>query len=300
MTYYQNNILKEHALFEKQFKFLKKHFFSRIEWARLKLSFKKLFLFQNIIKALRLRHYVDDKIQILKNKIRKIANFSTPTNKTEVRSFLETIKIIHRWISNFSEISCSLNKLTEKVDWKWNAPKQLTFEILRVKCCITFMMFEYDYFLPTHFYTDASLFEKRLMITQFQPQNNKLVKVPILYDSITLKLFEQKYYTYKREFYALIKFMIKYDYFCKHSRHRTVAHTDHKPLVEFLKTDCYESIYEHWADKLHRLNLEIAYISKRRNRIADGLSKTLFLDEECDSISEIKKALTAFEKKESA
>ena len=55
-----------------------------------------------------------------------------------------------------------------------------------------------------------------------------------------------------------------------------MIHTDHRPLVYFLKSDLHEGIYSYWANVLQRLNLYIQYIPRPRNKVADGLSKTLF------------------------
>ena len=118
LIFYQNNIMNEYFSFDDQFQFFKMHFFSRIEWTRLKLFFKKLFLFQNTIKILKFWHYVDEKIQILKNRVCKIVNFSILTDKTNVKTFFDTIDIIHRWISNFFEIEKLLIKFIEKIDWR--------------------------------------------------------------------------------------------------------------------------------------------------------------------------------------
>ena len=43
-----------------------------------------------------------------------------------------------------------------------------------------------------------------------------------------------------------------------------------------MKSDLHEGIYGHWADSLRRLNIEIKYIPGPRNKVADGLSRTLF------------------------
>jgi hypothetical protein len=75
MIFYQNDILDEHKLFQNQFTFLKNHFLSRIEWSKLKLSFKKLYLFQSTIKVLRITHIVKEEIKILSDQCEKIANF---------------------------------------------------------------------------------------------------------------------------------------------------------------------------------------------------------------------------------
>lgn len=71
-----------------------------------------------------------------------------------------------------------------------------------------------------------------------------------------------------------------------------VIHTDYKPLVNFLKSNIHEGIYRHWADKLRRLNIEIKYIPGKRNKVADGLSGTLFLEEGCFRIRLFKKQAT--------
>ena len=113
----------------------------------------------------------------------------------------------------------------------------------------------------------------------------KAVEVPIAYDSFTFASTRRKYPTYKRELYAVVTFVNKYDYLCKHPYYPAVVHTDHKPLTYFLSSDLHEGIYGHWADQLRRLNVTIKYIPGHRNKVADGLSRTLFQDPECSEDS---------------
>ncbi len=77
------------------------------------------------------------------------------------------------------------------------------------------------------------------------------------------------------------RFAKKYDYLCKHPYLPAIVHTDHKPLTHFLKSDLHERTYGHWADILRRLNLTIQYIPGPRNKVADGLSRTLFHASDC-------------------
>lgn len=235
----------------------------------------------------------------MENRIEKIAQFPTPKNKTGVRAFLKTIEIIKKWVSNFFEISRSLTRLTRKIEWKWIESEVLSFEILKVKCATTSFMFEYDYSLSAHFYEDASKFVCELIITQFQFQTKekKVVEVLILYDSIIFTKFETHYSIYKRELCALTKFVMKYDHFCKYPKLTVIVHTDHKPLIQFLRSNCHEGIYDHWADKLRRLNLKIQYISRRQNRVANELFRTLFSIENCTVNPNITKAWKSFSKK---
>ena len=298
LAYYQDDIMGGHGSFQEQLAFLRDHFFPRIEWARLRLSFKKLFLFQTSVRALGMQHHIGGRITILNERIEKIARFPVPEDKTGIRAFLGTIGITRRWVPNFSEISRPLTRLTGRAEWRWTEPEALSFEILKVKCATISSMFGYDYSLPAHFYTDASKYACGLAITQFQFQEEegKVIEVPVQYDSITFTSTEVRYPTYKRELCALTKFVIKYDHLCKHPRITAVIHTDHKPLVQFLKSDSHEGIYGHWADKLRRLNLEIQYIPGRRNRVADGLSRTLFLAEDCTADSNVIEAWRAISK----
>ena len=157
-----------------------------------------------------------------------------------------------------------------------------------------------DLNLVVHFYTDASGFGAGLAITQFQKPDTvdtsgtKDVEVPIVYNSFLLAPTRRKYPIYKRELYAIVTFVTKYDYLCKHPYLPAVVHTDHKPLVHFLTSDLHEGIYGHWADKLRRLNINIVYIPGHRNKIADALSRTIF-DSNCSdstAVHQLQKELT--------
>ena len=86
------------------------------------------------------------------------------------------------------------------------------------------------------------------------------LEVPTLFDSFMFTKTEQWCPTYKRELCALVRFCVKYDYLLRNLTLPGIIHTDHKPLVRFLKTDPHEGIYAHWATKLRELCLEIAYI----------------------------------------
>ncbi len=107
------------------------------------------------------------------------------------------------------------------------------------------------------------------------------MKVSILYDFFSWFVLQRKYSVYKKELCTIITFVKKYDYLCKHSYISVIVHTDHKLLTYFLKFNLHEKIYEHWVDKLHRLNLSIVYISDHRNKVADELSRTLFNSDDC-------------------
>ena len=109
-----------------------------------------------------------------------------------------------------------------------------------------------DLRLAVHFYTDASSYAVDLAITEFQDspsansaEKNQKVEVLIIYDSFAMPPSRQKYPIYKKELYAIVTFVTKYDYLCKHPYVPAVIHTDHRPLTHFLKSDLHEGIYGH-------------------------------------------------------
>ena len=170
-----------------------------------------------------------------------------------------------------TELAKPLNRLTGKVEWRWAEQEQLSFEILRIKCSAKTSIHGLDLVDTCHFYTDASLNGAGLCITQFrtparaytnQAGSGKLIEVPITYDTFAFSATQKLYPTYEKELYAIVKFVAKYDYLCKHPYNTSIIYTDHRPLVHFLKSDLHEGIYGHWADLLRRL-------------IADGLSRTV-------------------------
>lgn len=89
LIFYINDFFEGFRNFEEQYQFLRHHFLPRIEWAKLKLFFKKLKLFDESIKALEDTHTIDEFIQVLKDRIEKIVAWESPKDQTEVRSFLE-------------------------------------------------------------------------------------------------------------------------------------------------------------------------------------------------------------------
>ncbi len=144
-------------------------------------------------------------------------------------------------------------------------------------------MHEVNLKLPVHFYIDVSNQAAELAITQFQnaasigsDKEDSLIEIFIIYDLFSWNLTQRNYPTYKKKLCAIVTFLKKYDYLCKHSYQSIITHTNHRSLTHFIEADAHENVYDNWADKLRRLNVIIKYILRTRNKIANNLSKTLF------------------------
>lgn len=301
LTFYMDDFFGGFGDFEGLFVFLRDHFLPRIEWAKFRLSFKKLKLFMSSMKALGVMHSVGGYVHITPSQAEKIAKWPVPCDATGVRAFIGAVGITRRWVKNFMEISRPLTRLMGKVPWKWTESEQLSFKILRIKCATTVQMHGIDFSREFSFYTDASGYGGGLVITQNQHMpsdltKKKTVEVPILYDAFSLSRTQKLYLTYKKELCVLVRFAMKYDYICKHPYNTTTIHTDHRPLTRFLKSDLHEGIYGHWADQLRRLNVDIRYIPGPRNKVADALSRTIFPGDECCPSQKIRDALGELQK----
>ena len=261
------------------------HPVERIEWAKMKLLFKKLHLFIPKIRALGVDHIVGGEIKIIEERIRKIVEWPIPTNVRGVRAFLGSISITRRWVKNFAEMARPLTRLTGDTEWKWTESESLSFDLLRIKCAATVSMHGIDWSIQFHFYSDASGYAGGLVVTQFQvlPGYKKPAEVPILYDAFTFNQAERRYPTYKRELCAIVKFAVKHNHLLRNPDPKMygVLHTDHMPLVRFLESELHDGIYGHWVAKLRELNVKLQYIKGPRNKVADGLSRTIFRDEAC-------------------
>lgn len=238
----------------------------------------------NKIKALDVKHYVEGKLHVLSSQVETIAKWPESKNVKGVWEFLRAIRITHWWVKNFTEIVRLLNCLTDNVLWRWTQLKQLSFEILQIKCVTKVAMHGIDWSLVIHVYTDASGFTEGLVITQFQVVEGfkKSVKVSIIYDALTFSITEQKYQIYKWELCAMMKFIFKFQYLLCTSDCQVIIHTDHKLLIHFLNSSLHDRIYDHWAVKLQGLNIKIVHIKGSRNVIADDLSQTIFFKKDCE------------------
>ena len=276
-VFYMDDIFAGCKTFQEGYDYLEQHLLPRLLWSQLKLSFKKLKLFMDRIVALGIVHKAGGVLQVKPDRSEKIRKFPVPREPTDIRKFTGAVGITRRWIKNFSELCRPLSRLTGDVEWKWGHAEQVAFETIREKAAAVVDMHGWDFRLAVDMYTDASLYAAGCMITQRQNR----VQVPILFDSFTFTKPQRNYGVYKRELLAIVEFSRKHEHMLRGPETNTV-HTDHKPITFFLQCSHLEGIYARWACELRDLNIDIVYIPGEKNKAADALSRTIFLDEECN------------------
>jgi hypothetical protein len=292
IKFYFDDILSGHLDQFKAFEFLRDHFLPRVDWSMLKLSFKKLRLFQSEVTALGVTHQIHGIIKTKSSRSEKIQEFPTPSSIENIRQFLGTVGICRRWIKNFTEIARPMNKLLQKDQpWEWGSQQQASFQLIKDKGCEVIEMHGIDFSLPIRLYSDASKYGGGCLITQMQPAqpspgsstatstsaSPKLVEHPVLFDSFAFSASQLNYGTYKKELCAIVEFARKYHYLF-HAPEPSIILTDHKPLTFFIDSPLSEGIYARWASELQALHTKIEWIPGKKNSVADALSRTIFPD----------------------
>lgn len=88
LTFYVDDFFGGFPDVKSQFQFLHDHFLPRVAWAKVRLAFKKLKIFEEEIVALGVSYHVGGFMRIIPDRVKKIMDFPTPTSALEVKSFL--------------------------------------------------------------------------------------------------------------------------------------------------------------------------------------------------------------------
>ena len=83
---------------------------------------------------------------MISDKVTKINEWSVPSNKTELRSFLGLTGYYHHFIKDFAEKAFLLNKLTTKsISFEWQEIYQEAFEQVKKKLTLALILYKLNY-----------------------------------------------------------------------------------------------------------------------------------------------------------
>ena len=195
-----------------------------------------------------------------------VCNWSTPSDTSNLRSFLGLASYYRRYIHNFAEIAAPLHQLTNKgVKFEWTPSCQLAFNHLKQKLTEAPVL-AYPQFGPAAeqfiLQTDASANG----IGAVLEQGGRVVG----YASRTLSSAEKNYSVIQRECLAVIFALKQFRHYllgCKFS-----LLTDHAPL-QWLSSQKMEGLLARWALAFQEYNFTIVYRKGSENQNADALSR---------------------------
>ena len=212
--------------------------FQKLEEAGLKLKPLKCELFWR--QSAYLGHVISAKgVATDESKIEAIKNWPTPTNITEVQSFLGFMGYYHRFIPKFAQVAHPLHKHNigknagkKKAAIKWDSRCQQAFDDLKTLCTMAPILAYADFTKPFKLHADACGTGLGAVLYQTQEDGTKAV---IAYASRSLNKAESHYPAHKLEFLALTWAVV--EKFHKYLYGSTLdMYTDNNPLTYVLTT----------------------------------------------------------------
>ena len=239
----------------------------RLREAHLKLHPKKCQFFRKCIVFL--GHVISNSgVSTDPEKISSIVNWPTPTNVTELRSFLGLASYYRRFICRFAEVAAPLHRLQEKaISFQWSEQCNTAFETLKRRLSsapvLAFPRSSDTFILDT----DASEHGIGAVLSQ----NQHGVERVIAYGSRTLTKSERNYCVTRRELLALI-------YFLRHFRSYLlgrpfIVRTDHAALKWIQQFKEPEGQIARWLEYLQEFDFQTEYRPGKWHGNADALSR---------------------------
>ena len=240
---------------------------TRLREAHLKLHPKKCQFFRKCVAFL--GHVISsDGVSTDPAKISSIVHWPTPTNVSELRSFLGLASYYRRFILKFADVAAPLHRLQEKaVSFQWSEQCNSAFETLKRRLSsapvLAFPRSSDTFILDT----DASEHGIGAVLSQ----NQCGIERVIAYGSRTLTKSERNYCVTRRELLALV-------YFLRHFRSYLlgrpfVVRTDHAALRWIQQFKEPEGQIARWLEHLQEFNFQTEYRPGKCHGNADALSR---------------------------
>ncbi|KAI8485080.1 hypothetical protein Bbelb_371860 [Branchiostoma belcheri] len=204
--------------------------------------------------------------------IAKVQDWPTPSNQTDIRSFLGLASFYRKFVPAFATVAEPLVRLTDKHHtFQWNPACQSAFDTLKHQLTnpplLAFPDFASDFTLAT----DASTSGIGAVLTQTHGGTQRVVA----YASKTLSRTQRRWSTYDREFWAAV-------WAIRHFRpylygRNFILTTDHRPLLSCRDTPLGDGMAQgrrtRWAIELSTYQFTIKYRPGPTNTDADALSR---------------------------
>ncbi|KAK7574018.1 hypothetical protein V9T40_011209 [Parthenolecanium corni] len=222
-----------------------------------------------------LGHTIDkDGIRPTAEKVAALQQLPTPTNVSQLRSFLGSVTHFSRFIPNLQSKCHPLHRLLQaNARWQWTQSDQKIFDLLKTAITESTLLVHFDPALPLVITTDASEYGVGAVL-QHRFQDNTLR--PIAAASRTLTAAESNYKAIDREALAIMFAVKKFEDYIL-GRQFTLQ-TDHKPLERIFgpKSELPKlaaSCLARWSIELSAYNYELEHVQGRNNLVADMLSR---------------------------
>ena len=288
MTYsslliYLDDIIVYGKTFEVHLKHLEE-VLQRLKDANLKLNSKKCVFFQKEVSFL--GHLIsEDGVKTSPEKVKSIQEWPTPTNISELRSFIGLCSYLRRFIPEFSKICKPLHTLTEKGrKFEWTEKCEAAFKALK-QALISAPVLAFPDENGGEFILDADASNVALgsVLSQVQEDQEKV----IAYYSKCFSRTERKYCTTRKELLAIVS-SVKHFHTYLYGRHFTVR-SDHGSLRWLMNFSILEGQTARFIEFLSTYDFHVEHRSGVIHRNADAMSRRPCSDSNCKYCEKIER-----------
>ena len=246
---------------------------NRLEKYHIRVKPAKCEWFQTSVEYL--GHKVDaEGLHPTAQKLEAIENAPSPTNVTELKSYLGLLNYYGKFMPNLSTLLHPMNNLLGKdVSWKWDEACESAFIQSKEKLLQSQILAHYDVTKPLKLACDASAYGIGAVISHIMPNGEER---PIAFASRTLSSSEKNYAQIEREALSLIFGVRKFHKYL-YGRKFTLI-TDHKPLTTILNPKSSiptlaAARMQRWALILSAYTYDIEYRRSTDHGNADAMSR---------------------------
>ena len=210
----------------------------------------------------------------LPEKINAILKAPTPTNTTQVKSFLGMLNYYHRHLPNLAHLLEPLHLLLRKnTQWTWGTEQDKAFKNAKGTLCSASLLVHFDPLKPITLSCDASPYGLGAVLSHLMEDGTER---PIAFASRTLANAERNFSQIEKEGLAIIYAVRKFHQYLYGTTFTLV--TDHKPLLGLLSDNAAiptiaTARIQRWAIILSGYNYTLRYRPGYQNSNADCMSR---------------------------
>jgi hypothetical protein len=205
-------------------------------------------------------------------KVKVIREWLSPRNIFEVRSFHGLASFYRKFIKKFSEISAQMMDTVKKrhKSFKWIEEAEKSINILKEKITEQLILVLPDFGKTFQVRCDAS----GVAIGKVLSQDN----IPIAYFSEKLNEAKKKYFTYDKEFYAIIQALKKWRHYLVPKEF--VLYSNNQDLQFITRQKKLNQRHAKWREFMQNFTFVIKHIFGNANKVVDALSRRILIMEE--------------------
>ena len=211
------------------------------------------------------------KVQPEQDKVLSIRQYTQPTLKKQLRSFLGLTGYYRKFVPHYAQLPLPLTDLTRKTKpnkLDWTSECEAAFQALKSALCSSPILMSPDFQQDFIVQTDVSERGVGVVLSQLDEHGDDR---PVAYYSHKLLPREERYSTVEKECYAIKLAVQNFHPYLMGRKFR--IQTDHRSLEWLNNIKETNPRLTRWSLFLQSYSFDIEYRTGHRNGNADGLSR---------------------------